>query len=263
MGLYLRQFWVGSKVSIAHYIADLNPWTLLGVEIPRALLQALFFVLMAMAAGGQPQARFALIGNAVLVAVQMAIIFMAGVIEMEKWSGTLVYWLASPAKWFPTMLGRSVADFGRAIYTSGVIFLVLVPLIAPDLHWLDIVRAVPAVLLTLVSASTIGWLIGSVALPVRWGTMFGNLVAYTMMIVCGINFPVTSLPPAVQTFSHLIPVTNGLLAVREIIDGASYSTVLPLLGREALILLVYGSVAWAFFGYRLYILRRGGNLDLI
>ena len=263
MGLYLRQFLAGSKVSIAQYIADLNPWVLLGVDVPRALLQALFFVLMAQAAGGGTQARFALIGNAILVAVQIAIIFMAGVIEMEKWSGTLIYWLASPAKWLPTMLGRSVADFGRALYTSAVIFLVLVPFIAPDIHWLNIVRAVPAILLTLISASTVGWLIGSIALPVRWGTMFGNLVAYTMMIVCGINFPVTSLPPAVQTFSRCIPITNGLLAVREIIDGAPYANVLPLLGREMVILLVFGSVAWLFFGYRLHILRRGGNLELI
>jgi|WetSurMetagenome_2_1015567.scaffolds.fasta_scaffold66878_3 ABC-2 type transport system permease protein len=259
----LRQFLAGSKVSVGHYIADLNPWVILGVDIPRALLQAMFFILMALAAGGSSQARFALIGNAVHVAVHISIIYMAGVIEMEKWAGTLVYWIASPAEWLPTMLGRSVADFGRAIYTSAITFTVLIPIIAPDIRWMNLLRAVPAILLTLASASSIGWLIGSISLPVRWGTMIGNLVAYILMIFCGINFPVTSLPSWIQIISHWIPVTHGLLAIRAIIDGASYGSVLPLLGREVLIALGFASFAWFFFGYRLYILRRGGNLDLM
>jgi ABC-2 type transport system permease protein len=260
---YIRQFIAGCKVSLATYIADLSPWILLGVEIPRALLQALFFVLMAMAAGGEAQARFALIGNAIHVAVLIAIIFMAGVIETEKWAGTLLYWIASPAKWLPTMLGRSVADFGRAVFTATVIFAVLIPLIAPDISWINLLRAVPVILITLASASTIGWLIGSIALPVRWGTMIGNVVAYSMMILCGINFPVTSLPPVVQKVSSLIPVTNGLLAIRGIIDGASYPNVIPLVGKELIIAVVFGTIAWLTFGYRLRVLRQGGNLELM
>jgi ABC-2 type transport system permease protein len=258
-----RQFIAGCKVSLASYIADFSPWILLGVEVPRAILQALFFVLMAMAAGGGAQARFALIGNAVHVAVQIAIIFMAGVIEMEKWAGTLVYWIASPAKWLPTMLGRSAADFGRSLFTAAVIFAALIPLIAPDISWLNLLRAVPIILITLASASTIGWLIGSIALPVRWGTMIGNVVAYSMMILCGINFPVSSLPAGIQMLSNLIPVTNGLLAIRAIIDGASYTTVLPMVGKELGIALVFGTAAWLTFGSRLRELRQGGNLELI
>ena len=81
---YIRQFIVGAKVSLELTIADLSPWILLGVDIPRALFQALFFILMAKAAGGDSQARFALIGNAIMVAVHTALVFMAGVIESEK-----------------------------------------------------------------------------------------------------------------------------------------------------------------------------------
>jgi ABC-2 type transport system permease protein len=263
MSAYFRQFMAGAKVSLALYIADLNPWIVLGVDVPRALFQALFFVLMATAAGGGAQARYALIGNAFQVAVHIAIIFMAGVIESEKWAGTLIYWIASPAKWLPTMLGRCVADFGRAIFTATVIFAVLIPLIAPDISWFNLLRAVPVILITLATASTIGWLVGSIALPVRWGTMIGNVIAYSMMILCGINFPVTSLPPVMRIASYLFPVTNGLLAIRAIIDGASYTSVLPLVGKELIIGFVFGTSAWLTFGYRLHILKKGGNLELI
>ncbi len=263
MASYFRQFIAGCKVSVAIYIADLSPWILLGVDVPRAVFQALFFVLMAMAAGGGAQARYALIGNGILVAVQIAIVFMAAVIELEKWAGTLIYWIASPSKWLPTMLGRSIADFGRAIFTATVIFAALIPFIAPDISWVNLLRAIPVILITLVSASTIGWLVGSIALPVRWGTMIANVVAYSMMILCGVNFPVSSLPPSVQFVSGIIPLTNGLLAIRAIIDGASYSRVLPLVGKEVIIAVVFGTIAWLTFGCRLRILRQGGNLELM
>jgi len=93
--------------------------------------------------------------------------------------------------------------------------------------------------------------------------MFDNVVAYTMMIVCGINFPITVLPDAVQAMSQYIPITSGLLAVRAVIDGAPYSTVFPLIGRELIIAFVYGSLAWIVFNYRLTALRRSGNFEMV
>jgi ABC-2 type transport system permease protein len=259
----VRQFAIGAKVSLALYIADLSPWILLGVDVPRALLQALFFMLMAKAAGGDSQERFALIGNAMMVAVHIALVLMVNVIETEKWAGTLLYWIASPSKWLPTMLGRSAADFGRSLFNTVIIFAVFIPLISPDIYWFNLLRAVPIILLTLASASTIGWLIGSIALPTRWGTMISNVAAYSMMILCGINFPVTVLPPVIQAVSRFIPVTNGLLAARAIIDGATYASVLNLAGRELIIALIFGTIAWLTFGYRLNVLRQGGNLELV
>ena len=93
--------------------------------------------------------------------------------------------------------------------------------------------------------------------------MIGNVVAYSMMILCGINFPIASLPSGVQMVSTLIPVTNGLLAIRAIIDGATYANVLPMIGKELMIAFVFGTAAWLTFGYRLRVLRQGGNLELM
>jgi ABC-2 type transport system permease protein len=161
------------------------------------------------------------------------------------------------------MFGRSVAEFGRAIYTTAIIFIILIPLIAPDISWINLLRTIPVILITLASASTIGWLIGAIALPVRWGTMIGNVVGYSMMILCGINFPISSLPSIVQTFSKLIPVTNGLLAIRSIIDGASYASILPFIGKEFLIAVLFGGLAWLTFRYRLTAVRKSGDFDLV
>src|SRR5690606_32450824 len=143
------------------------------------------------------------------------------------------------------------------------IFLVFIPTIAPDILWGDFLRAIPLVFLTIMSVGTFGWLIGSIALTTRWVEMLDNVVAYTMMIVCGINFPVTALPKAVQTLNQYIAMASGLLAVRAVIDGASYESIIPLLVRELVIAFVYGAIAWLVFKYRLNVLRSSGNYELV
>jgi ABC-2 type transport system permease protein len=263
MRTYLAQFITGARTSWALYLADLEPSIFFGVQIPRALFQAIFFVFMARAAGGDQLARFALIGNAIHVSVQTAIIYMASMIEGEKWSGTLIFWIVSPSNWLPSMLGRSLAVYCYALFSTTLILSVYVPILAPDITLINLLRAAPLILLTLASASTLGWLVGAIALPVRWGTMLGNVVAYLLMILCGINFPLTALPTIVQTIGRCIPVTNGLLAVRTIIDGGNYSSVLPLVGFEILIAIIFGSLAWLTFGYRLRITRQKGNFELV
>lgn len=80
--------------------------------------------------------------------------------------------------------------------------------------------------------------------------------------ITGINTPLSALPPVVQTIGSLLPVTHGLLAVRALIDGASYASVLPLVAAELLIALVYSAVAWLMFGYRLRVTRQRGTFEL-
>ncbi len=263
MKSYLRLFWTGVRASWAMYSVELTPLVLFGSKIPRAVLQALFFVLIAKAAGGSQLARFALVGNAVHAAVFPAIIYMAIVIELEKWTGTLPLLIASPMHWLPLLVGRSAATFGDALFSTTIVLGVLIPILSPDIAGLNLVRAVPLLLLTVASASGLGWLIGAISLPLRWGALISNMTAYAMMVLCGVNFPLTALPPAFQTVGRALPMTHGLLAVRAVIDGASYSQVMRLMGTELLIGLLYGMAAWLLFGYRLNVARQKGNLELV
>ena len=65
----IRLFLSGARASWATYMVDLTPTVFLGMHIPRTILQSLFFVYLAKAAGGDDLARFALIGNAIQIAV--------------------------------------------------------------------------------------------------------------------------------------------------------------------------------------------------
>ncbi len=259
----LRLFWSGVRAGLSSYMVELTPTLYLGVHTPRTILQALFFVLIAKAAGGNDLARFALVGNAVQIAIFYALLSMEVVIESEKWNSTLGYLIASPSPWLPIMMGKSMFQFFDACLSSALIFLVLPPILGVTLSPLNVLTSAPVILLTIISAGTLGWLIGSLALPIRWGYMICNIFVYVMMVLCGVNFPLSALPPIVRTIGSLVPVTHGLLAVRAIVDGAGYATVLPLIAKETLIALVYGTLAWIAFGWRLRVTRQNGSFELV
>lgn len=259
----LRLFWRGVRASWFMQLVDLSPSLYFGMQVPRILMQSMFFVFLAKAAGGDELARFALIGNAVYTAVFFAVISMDIVIELEKWNNTLVYLIASPSNWFPLFLGRSVASYCDSFINTIIVFAVLIPLLGLPIPFIRLLSSIPIILITVASASAIGWLLGSIALPTRWGNLASNMTGYAMMILCGINFPFENLPPVVQTIGKLIPVTHGLLAIRSIIDGMTYQSVLPLIGKEIMIALVYSGLAWFMFAYRLWTTRQRGNFELV
>ncbi len=260
---WVQLFLGGVRASFGIYAVELTPGVILGSKIPRAVLQALFFVLIAQAAGGHELARFALIGNIVSSAAFPSIIYLSGVVEEEKWAGTLPHLIAAPANWLPVMLGRSVATFMDSLFSIVVVFVLMVPLLAPDLIAFNSIRAVPLLLLIAISASGLGWLCGALTLPTRWGSLVCNTAAYLLLLLCGVNFPLTGFPPFVQLISHALPVTNGLLALRAVLDGAPYTGVFGSISAEALMALIYGSAAWLLFHERLRTARAGGNLELV
>lgn len=262
MAHYWNVFKTGVRASWAMYTVELTPTVFFGGKIPRTVTQALFFVLIAKAAGGDELARFSLIGNGVHAAVFQSVIFMAIVIEVEKWAGTLQHLIAAPGHWLPLMIGRSAATYGDALLGAVLVFSILIPILNPDIVLFNLLRALPLILLLVASTSALGWLIGAISLPIRWGLLISNVVGYMMMVLCGINFPIDFMPPTIQVASKMVPMTHGLLAARAIIDGAGYAQIWGLAGREALVGLVYGIAAWLMFAYRLRVVRQRGTTEL-
>jgi len=92
----------------------------------------------------------------------------------------------------------------------------------------------------------------------RDAIIIANIVYYLLLIVCGINFPVSRLPGAVQVLSFALPLTRGVQAARDAAAGASLGQVGGLLAGELLV-----GLSWALAGYLLFRLlenwaRRGG-----
>ena len=258
-----RTFLAGVRASIIMETTEALP-RFFGSTIPRFILQPLFFVLLAHTAGGPELARFALIGNAMGNAAITSLVMLGVSIELEKWAGTFPLLMAVPANWLPLMIGRAMAGYLESLVGVLVTFIALTPFMAGvGLDFWRLMMAIPLMMLTTASLAGLGWLLGSITLPTRVGLLASNMVAYVMFVVCGVNFPLNALPGFLQLIGKILPLTHGLMGIREVIDGASYLQVAPFIFREVLTGVIYATIAWLIFRKRLMDTRRTGQLELV
>jgi len=261
MYVAVRLLLTGIRLSFADFFAENTPALFFGTAVPRYILQTLFFVLLAYAAGGPEMMRYALLGNTVQIAANMGQINMATSVNREKWAGTIPYLIAVPANILPALVGNGAAPMFQGGLSILVAFIAVTPMVgATGLGriWL----AIPIIALIVFSVSALGLLVGSLTLRTRVTVLVANATAYVMMIVCGVNFPLTALPGWLQTAARFLPMTNGLLAVRAVVEGNAYSDVLLLVGLEVLIGLFYGALGYFTFTWQLGQARRDGKVEL-
>ena len=73
------------------------------------------------------------------------------------------------------------------------------------------------------------------------------------MTVAGVNVPVDFWPGPVEAVANLLPVTHGLLAVRQLLDGSGLAAVAPQVGAEVLV--GAGWLAASWLSYRRFFRR--------
>ncbi|HEY43411.1 MAG TPA: ABC transporter permease [Anaerolineae bacterium] len=258
----LRVFWSASLGSFSNFLAEYSPAVFFGTAVPRYILQSAFFVLLARFAGGPELMRFSLLGNAVQIAANMGLVNMVSVVESEKWIGTLPLLIAVPSNKLPALIGRGVANMIEGLVGIGFALGAGMLLFGAVFVPLRLLMALPLILLVITSIFGLGLLIGAITLPLRIGTLTSNAMAYIMMVICGVNFPISGLPEWLQSITRLIPMTNGLMAVRQVVDGANYRTVLPLIGYEILVGFVCYVLGYLVFEARLRTARQRGTIEL-
>ncbi len=74
-----------------------------------------------------------------------------------------------------------------------------------------------------------------------------NIVVYTLLLICGANVPVDTLPGWLQTIASGVPLTHGIEAARAVTDGAGLAEVDHLVWTELGIGAVYAALAFGLF----------------
>jgi ABC-2 type transport system permease protein len=69
--------------------------------------------------------------------------------------------------------------------------------------------------------------------------VLSNLLVGILLIFCGANVPVGSLPGWMESVSSWLPLTHAIEAARNVTHGSSLTGVQGLLGRELLIGVAY------------------------
>ena len=96
----------------------------------------------------------------------------------------------------------------------------------------------------------LGILFASLVLWAKQANAAVNVVRGTMMILCGITFPITIMPSFMQSLAKLIPFTYGISATRQImVSGGTLSTVskdIYMCLLEGIILVILGRIAFKY-----------------
>ena len=220
--------------------------------------QILFFVELGVYATGRQNALYFALGNALQLTANAGIFGVIATVANERQYGTLPVLLASPANRLVTFLSRAVVNVIDGIATVVIGLALTILLFGLDLHQANIALLGLCVVLISVTTAGLGLMFGSIGLVMRDAIIIANVIYYLMLIVCGVNFPVSRLPALLQVVSYALPLTRGVQAAREAAAGASLSQVSGLLGGELLV-----GAMWAFGGYLLFRAlegwaRRGG-----
>jgi ABC-2 type transport system permease protein len=258
----LRIFFIGGYIA---YRALFN-WIHWSYYIPTMLgsplFQILFFAYIGRFTKLQNDAFF-VVGNGVQVAAMASIFGMALTIGGERWTQTLSPLLASPANRFALFMGRSLPNIVNGLVVSAFGFIVgrLLLDFHPPLS--SIPRLALIVLVSTVSCTCLGLAIGSLGLRARDVMFFANLVYFLLLLLCGVNVPLETLPGWMEAIGRSLPLTHGIQAARQVAAGGSLRDVTGLLLTELAIGVSYGVVAYSLFRFFEADGRRRASLETI
>jgi ABC-2 type transport system permease protein len=244
----VRVFFVGGYLAYRALFTWLRPSIYIPTMLGGPIFQILFFAYIGRYAGVQND-EFFVIGNAVQASALAGVFGMAMTIGGERWFQTLSALLATPANRIAIFLGRAVPLIANGMLVSAFGFAVGWALLDFELAAGEIPGIAFVVLVTSFSCTALGLLTGSIGLRARDVFFLANLVALLLLLFCGVNVPLDTLPSWMETVSRGLPLTHGIEAAREIAAGAAFSDVSDLVATEAAIGITYALVAYVLFRF--------------
>jgi ABC-2 type transport system permease protein len=233
---------------------------LFGLQL-RIFSQVSFFALIGKLLRSDEQAHFFLVGNAVIVAA-MGALFAMNMTTAERANGTLSLLLASPTKPVVVFASRGLYVTADGMLNGLLGLFIAGPLFGLHLPWPRILAVVPLTVLAGLSAYCFSTVLAGVVIRHREITGLAvNATIVTLMALCGVNVPVSFYPAWLEWISRCLPVTNGLVAIRSVIDGDAWSTIAAHAGVEVLVAGGWFALALVTFGRFMAKGQRDGSLE--
>lgn len=113
--------------------------------------------------------------------------------------------------------------------TSGAIFFgvfnafvpIIISLFLADLSHVNWLALVPALILIAIASTFLGLFIAVSVSEVFEAQTFSNFFRFPMIFLCGLFFPIASLPVFLRPLSFILPLTYGVDILRGAIDGCN------------------------------------------
>jgi ABC-2 type transport system permease protein len=257
----VRIFFSGAVLSYKALFRWFRLEPYLATKVIAPLNQIMFFTLLGTFATGPDTASFYAIGNAIQLTAMSGIYGVTMSIGGERNAGTLIYLFGSPANRLLTFLGRSLVHIldGMLGVIMGLVWAGL--LLGVDYSKADLPLLALTILITTVSTAGFGLLMGCLSLVTVNVMFINNTVYFLLLVFSGANVPLANFPVWVQRAAHLLPLTRGIQAARQVIAGASFVEVAPLLAGEILIGMCYVATGYLLFSWFEMLAKRRGTLE--
>jgi ABC-2 type transport system permease protein len=259
----LRVMCTAVKVSVTNTFRAVPLWLWLLQLFALAVFQMAFFVfLVGVGGSSEIDVEYVALGNALFSVVFASVYSICAVPGTEKHAGTLPALMITPTRLFTVFIGLSLFQILTALLTVTVSFSFAASLSWIDLNGVNMLSFVCVILVTAFSMAGFGLLLSSIGLFLRSASVLASLAVYVTLVLCGANFPISSLPGFIQVLSYSIPITYGLRALREAVVGGSIAQISPIIGAMLLIGLVLYVLAFLAFQRFERLAKVTGSMEL-
>jgi ABC-2 type transport system permease protein len=249
------------RAGLADYRAIFTWRSWLAGWMVRVIAQVAFFALIGERLGDDQKTFYLLVGNSILVAAVVGV-FSLNMTTSERWAGTLPLLVASPSSPVIVFSARGSYLAADGALSALAALFIAGPMFGMDLPWPDVFAVVPLTALVALASYCFGTFLAGIVFRFRG---VNSLVVMTTQVsliaACGVNVPLSYYPEALEWLARLLPVTNGLLGVRGVFDGAAAGTILRDAALEAAVAVGWMTAALATFNQLASRGRRDGSLD--
>jgi ABC-2 type transport system permease protein len=244
----LRVFFVGGLISYRALFGFLSLWIFVPTLILTPLFQIVLFAYIGRAAGTRND-EFYVIGNAIQYSSVPCLFAMTQTIAEERFWQTLGPILVSPAGRLPVFLGRAVPVIANGLFVAAFALFAGGLLLGATLDASAWARLAPVLVVGAFSCTGLGLVNAGIGLRVRETAVLSNVFVGILLIFCGANVALSSLPGWMADIGRALPLTHAIAAARAVAGGAPLGSVEGLLGREAAIGVAYGIVGVGLLAY--------------
>ena len=144
---------------------------------------------------------------------------LAVTVTFEKKNRSFERLLLAPISLNFLMLAKTA---GAILFgTVNAVVPVVLALFLTDLSTISWISALPAIILIAIVSTFLGLFIAVSVSEVFEAQTFSNFFRFPMIFLCGLFFPVESLPIVLRPLSYILPITYGVDILRGAVTGAN------------------------------------------
>ncbi|MBG9941023.1 ABC transporter permease [Brevibacillus formosus] len=185
------------------------------------LLHYLFFLLIGMSILGKEYIKYIVLGNIFFLVAQTIIMNLIVMFRYERLHGTLILNVAAPTSIFRIVMTRIVIAVLDSFFVLIISFLYAYFLFGINVSN-NLFLIFAFTIMIMFSVSGFALILASFGLILSNVNLVLNLALGVLLVFSGANFPIHLLPDFLEKIAMCLPMTNGLIGLRNIYMGDSF-----------------------------------------